>query len=149
MTYVGRKIYFDKLTGNIIQDTGEKLGNVRETTQEEDFQVYQTLAERVPETVGVIQLTYGQYAQDFQACNGYRVNPDTMQIEFSYPDPNIPPEEPVYRPPLTIEVEELKQEKLNLQLALAETIEKQETDKVNNQLALAELIETLVTKGVL
>ena len=46
-------------------------------------------------------------------------------------------------------IAQLEQEKLVLQLALAEAIEKQETDKINNQLALAELIETLTVKGVL
>lgn len=46
-------------------------------------------------------------------------------------------------------LESLEQEKMILQLALAETIEKQETDKVNNQVALAELVETLIIQGVL
>ncbi len=108
---VGRKIYFDKLTGAVIVDTGEMIGNVRETTQEEDFQTYKALAERVPETVGVIQLEYGQYRQDFAECNGYRVNIDTLALEFSYPDPNLPPDEQVikYQKPLSEEVADLKQ----------------------------------------
>lgn len=42
-----------------------------------------------------------------------------------------------------------EQEKLELQIALAEAIEKQETDKLNNQLAVAELTELLMQKGVL
>jgi hypothetical protein len=46
-------------------------------------------------------------------------------------------------------IKALEEERLYLQLALAESIEKQEIDKVNNQLALAELVETLTIKGVL
>jgi len=120
---VGRKIYFDKLTGNVLVDTGERQGNVVETTQEQDFEVYTVLAERVPETVGCIQLEYGQYAQDFASCNGYRVNPETLQLEFSYPDPQNPEsQEPVYRKPLSEEINELKQRAADIEMALAATL---------------------------
>lgn len=62
---VGRKIYYDKLTGNVILDTGERAGDVLETTVEQDFQVYKVLSERNPETVGVIQIPYGQDREKF------------------------------------------------------------------------------------
>jgi len=52
-------------------------------------------------------------------------------------------------PTLEEKIVALGQEKLNLQIALAEAIEKQETDKLNNQLAVAELTELLTQKGVL
>lgn len=121
-TEIGRKLYFDKITGSIIVDTGERQGHVRETTIEEDFSIYKALHERVPETIGVSQLEYGQYTQDFMECNGYRVNPETLQIEFSYLDPNLPPEEqePEYRKPLSEEVKELREETMGLQTAMAE-----------------------------
>lgn len=105
---IGRKIYFDKITGNVIVDKGEMQSDVRETTQAEDFVSYVALAERVPETVGVVQLEYGQYDQDFAECNGYRVNITTKTLEFSYPDPSIPVEEPVYQKPLTEQILELE-----------------------------------------
>lgn len=118
---LGRKIYFDKITGNVLVDTGERMGSVRETTVEEDFQIYQTLAERVPETVDMIQLWFGQFAQDFAECNGYRVNPETKELEFSYPDPNEPPEEQriAYRKPLSKEVVDIKQAIAELTILLA------------------------------
>lgn len=107
---LGRKLYFDKVTGDVIVDTGEKQGFVRQTTLEEDFSIYKVLQERVQETVGVIKLEYGQYLRDFMDCNGYRVNPETLEIEFSYPDPSIPVEdqEIIFQKPLSEEVEELK-----------------------------------------
>lgn len=118
---IGRKIYFDKFKGNVLVDTGEMQGDVRETTQEEDFQIYKALQDRVPNTVGVIQLKYGQYAQDFAQCNGYRVNPETLELEFSYPDPNNPePQEPVYQKPLTEQLEETKQAIAELTLLVAQ-----------------------------
>jgi hypothetical protein len=108
---IGRKIYYDKATGNVILDTGEKMGAVVETTVDQDFETYQALKERVRDTVGVIQLEYGQYAADFAQCNGYRVNPQTLELEFSYPDPNATEsQEPVYQKPLTEQTKELKQQ---------------------------------------
>lgn len=109
--FIGRKIYYDKATGNVIVDTGEMMGAVVETTIDQDFETYQALKERVSDTVGVIQLEFGQYAQDFAECNGYRVNPETLELEFSYPDPNATePQESVYQKPLTEQTKELKQQ---------------------------------------
>lgn len=121
---IGRKIYWDKATGNIVVDTGERSGFVRETTLDEDLTAYQALAERVPDTVGCLQLEYGQHGRDFAECNGYRINPETFELEFSYPDPGetepTKPTEPVYRKPLSIEVDELKASDIENKQAIAE-----------------------------
>jgi hypothetical protein len=109
---IGKRVYYDKVTGNVLVDTGECFGDVVETTQEQDFIVYHMLAERVPETVGMLQLEYGQYAQDFAECSGYRINPENGELEFSYPDPNAEqgePADPVYQMPLTEQIATLKQ----------------------------------------
>ncbi|WP_025950474.1 hypothetical protein [Geobacillus thermocatenulatus] len=120
MNKIGRKIYYDKTTGNVILDTGEMMGAVIETTVDQDFETYQALKERVRDTVGVIQLEFGQYAEDFAQCNGYRVNPETEEIEFSYPDPNATePQEPVYQKPLTEQLKETQQAVAELTLLLA------------------------------
>lgn len=121
MRKVGRKVYYDNLSGEVIVDTGQRSGDVRETTQEEDFSTYKSLNERIPETVGMLQLEYGQYAQDFAECNGYRVNLETLELEFSYPDPNNPePEVPVYQKPLSAEIAELKQSDSENKQAIAD-----------------------------
>lgn len=120
---IGRKLYYDLGTGNIIIDTFERMGAVVETTQEQDFEAYAALAARVPETVGMLQLAYGDYAQDFAACNGYKIDVtgDTPSLIFSYPDPEENPEEPpVYRKPLSREVDEVKAENADLKSRLAD-----------------------------
>lgn len=123
MGNIGKKIYYDKATGNVILDTGEMMGAVVETTVDQDFETYQALKERVRDTVGVIQLEYGQYAEDFAQCNGYRVNPQTLELEFSYPDPNATePQEPVYVKPLTEQVKELEERQALMQQALDDLI---------------------------
>ena len=76
---IGRKIYFEKLTGNTILDTGERQGSVIETTQEQDFTAYVSLSERIPSTVGVISLPYGQDSGMFGHF-GYHVDVVTRLI---------------------------------------------------------------------
>ena len=110
MVQIGRKIYYDLTTGNVILDTGEFQGYVVPTTVEQDIQAYKSLSERNRETFDTIELEYGQYAQDFAESNGCRVNPETKELEFSYPDPNEEePQEPVYQKPLSEQIKEQEQ----------------------------------------
>lgn len=104
---IGARIYFDKITGDVIENTGDRTGGVVETTREQDFEAYTSLSKRVPETVGMIQLEYGAYAEDY-AQGGLitRVDLETLKPLFTYPDPEPEvPQEP--RKPLTTEVDEL------------------------------------------
>ncbi len=105
---IGRKIFFDATTGDIITDTGERQGNVTQTSVEQDVSTYTALSERNRTTFDVLELAYGDYAQDFAECSGYRVNTTTKTLEFSYPDPNAPTAEPVYQAPLTEQVTTIK-----------------------------------------
>ena len=119
---IGRKIFYELATGNIILDTGERSGGVIETTIQQDFESFFALKDRVPSTVGCLQLEYGQYAQDFAACNGFRVDVsgDTPSLLFSYPDPDAPDDPPIYQPPLSIKVSEQEQRIADVELALAD-----------------------------
>lgn len=111
---VGRRVYYDNQTGNTILNTGERVGSVLPTTIEQDIQTYRSLTERNRETFDVLELDYGQYAKDFAECNGYRVNTETKELEFSYRDPNEPEIEQPYQAPLSEQVEDLKQENMIL-----------------------------------
>jgi hypothetical protein len=62
---IGRKIYYELLTGNVIIDTGERQGDVVETTQDQDFQLYTTLQPYNQSSIGVLQLAFEQDAQNF------------------------------------------------------------------------------------
>lgn len=107
---IGRRIYYELSTGIPLVNTGERSGAVVETTAEQDFEVYTILNERVPTTVGMLQLEYGQFRQDFEKCSSYRVNLQTGKLEFSYPDPSEgeeEPTEPKYQQPLTEQIEAL------------------------------------------
>jgi hypothetical protein len=107
---VGRRIYFDKTTGNVIKDKGELQGAVVATTIEDDIVVFKELSERNRNTFDYIELAFGDHAQDFAECNGYRVNVANKTLEFSYPDPNEPTAPPVYQKPLSEQVSALSEQ---------------------------------------
>lgn len=113
MKKIGRRIYYDKETGNVLVNTGQRQGYVKETRPEEDMNTFTVLAGRERDSYSYIELDYGQLDADFAASNGYRVNPDTKELEFSYPDSDDEgdePEEDDFRKPLSEEVDELKEE---------------------------------------
>ncbi|WP_339197889.1 hypothetical protein MKY95_07640 [Paenibacillus sp. FSL P4-0176] len=116
---IGAKIYYDKETGNVILNTGDRSGSVVETTWEQDFSAYAVLNERVPSTVGMIQLEYGAYAAD-RAEGGIitSVNLETLEPLFTYPDPEQPevPTEP--QKSLSEEVKAVKERQDIMQGAL-------------------------------
>ena len=107
MPNIGQKIYYDRVTGEALQRTAEKQGAwARQSTYEEDITAFTALSERNRDTFDVIELAFGEYAQDFAECNGYWVNPATKALEFSYPDPNQPEAPPVFVKPLTEQIAE-------------------------------------------
>ena len=120
---IGRKIFYEKETGNVILDTGERKGSVIPTTVEQDIGSYSVLSERNRETFDVLELEYGQLSQDFGESNGYRVNMETKELEFSYRDNNEPEAPLVFRKPLSVEVEELKAAQAETNTTLLELME--------------------------
>ncbi|WP_063848060.1 hypothetical protein NYE80_30945 [Paenibacillus sp. FSL H7-0357] len=147
---IGRKIYFDKATGNVILDTGEMVGDVVKTTREQDFASFKVLNERVEETVGMIELEFGQYNVEFRESWGrFRVNLETEELEFLYTNPEAPeePTEPVYQKPLTEQIKDLTTELSSTQMALADNYEQllsAQKEAVSAQLALTELYELVL-----
>jgi hypothetical protein len=79
MTQIGRKIYYDKATGNVLATTPEMFGDIIESTTEQDFSAYVALQGRDPTTVGVLQLDYGQDSYKFGIYT-YHIDPTTKQI---------------------------------------------------------------------
>lgn len=109
MNNIGRKIFYDILNGNVLLEIGEMSGYVVKTTIEQDIESFKSLSERNRDSFDYIELEFGQFAQDFAESNGYRVNPETKELEFSYLDPNEEqPQDPVFRKPLSEEIEEIK-----------------------------------------
>ncbi|OPG94288.1 hypothetical protein B2I21_32980 [Chryseobacterium mucoviscidosis] len=118
---IGTRIYYEKANGNVIQEVGQRAGDVIDITPEQDFATYIALAERVPDTVGMVQFEYDQFKSDYEAGGVIsRIDLETMEPLFTYPDPTDPetPQEP--RPALSKQVDQLAAESNANQLALME-----------------------------
>jgi len=117
MNQIGRKIYYEKLTGNVILITPEKFNGIA-TTKEQDFAMYEVLSIYNPESVDVIELEYGQYSSDFQTANSVRVDLETGNLLFNYP---------VFEQPLSVKVNNLEAENAMLK-AQNEALQQQVAD---------------------
>lgn len=91
---LGRKIYYELSTGNIILNTGECQGDVIATTADQDFASYAVLNQLVATTVGMMQLPYGQDDDKFGIYN-YSINLLTGTIVWGdLIVPNVQPLQP-------------------------------------------------------
>ncbi|WP_340400845.1 hypothetical protein [Paenibacillus sp. FSL H8-0079] len=101
---IGAKVYYEKSTGNVAHFIGERFGKVSETTKEQDFASYVALANRVPDSIGMIQLTYGSHYGDYEAGGIVtQVDLETKEPLFTYPK-SVDPETPEPRPALSEQV---------------------------------------------
>lgn len=113
---VGRMIFYDKISGEVIVNTGQYENIAVKKTAEQQIATFTALSERNRETFDVIELPFGFRAQDFAECIGYRVDVTELAtlaesergqaIKFAYPDPNAPTEPPVYQKSLTEQIAE-------------------------------------------
>lgn len=105
--YIGKRIYYLKVDGRVILDTGEAEGWVNPTTSEDDWRIYSELQKYNKTEVDFIELQFGEFKTEFAECTSYRVNVDTKQLEFDYTPVPEPPEVPV-KPSLHERVEDLE-----------------------------------------
>ena len=92
--YLGKRIYFLKVDGRVILDTGEAEGWVNLTTSEDDWRIYSELSKYNKSEVDFIELQFGEFRTEFSECTSYRVNVDTKQLEFDYTPIPEPPDVP-------------------------------------------------------
>ena len=94
MKQIGTKIYYCLVTGNVIKIIGDMIGYVRETTFNEDIEIYTELKERDINTIGLLQFEYGEYPKLSKDSTGVMVNLETKELIFSYEELPTPPQEP-------------------------------------------------------
>lgn len=138
---IGRRLYYDNRNGSIILEVGERIDN-RASTVDEDFEAYQQLAERVRSTVGVLEMEFGEYREEFRSMQLDRVNPETETPIF------LDGEEPVEIPPtetLQARVNDLEDENALITMELALT--QMRLDSAEQE--QASLLLSLVEGGVL
>lgn len=94
MKQIGTKIYYCLLTGNVIKIIGDCQGYVRETTFDEDIEIYSELKEREKSSIGLLTFEYGEYPKLSQNSTGIMVNLETKELIFSYEELPTPSQEP-------------------------------------------------------
>ena len=92
--YIGKRIYYLKVDGRVILDTGEAEGWVNPTTSEQDWEIYSELSKYNKSEVDYIELKWGEFKTEFAECTSYRVNVDTKTLEFDYTPIPEPPDVP-------------------------------------------------------
>lgn len=125
MKEIGQKVFYEKDTGHILVTHPSARGDeayVKDRTLDEIIAIYPVLKDRDRTTFDVIELAYGELDEDFAQSSERWVDPVTKQLKFVYRDPNTPEEPPVYRPPLTVEVDALKNELVVVKTVLDEII---------------------------
>jgi hypothetical protein len=78
------KIYYEKTTGEVLLTREEVPPFYVQTTIDQDIATFKVLSERNRNTFDVLKLEFGKYAQDFAECTGYKVNPTSKKLLFSY-----------------------------------------------------------------
>lgn len=114
---IGTKIYYCLLSGNIIQIIGDCQGYVKETTFDEDIEIYSELKERNRGSIGLLTFNYGEYPKLSKGSTGVMVNLETKELIFSYEEL---PQEPIE--PTEIEI---MQEKISILEAENETLKQE------------------------
>lgn len=145
MKKIGAKIYYLKSNGNVVQEIGDMMGCVVETSFEEDYENYTELKKYDKQAIGCIQLAYGELHSllEKNKANSYKVDvssePHKLAFEWIDYDTGKPTE-----PPKTTEElikEEADKVRLEYAVAVAELTEKIEKDKVELSTAIVEAIE--------
>lgn len=133
MKQIGTKIYYCLFTGNVIKIIGDCQGYVKETTFDEDYEIYTELKERDINTIGLLQLEYGEYPKLSEGSTGARVNLETKELEFSYEELPQEPQEPTEIEMIQEKISILEAE--NADLLLDSAIKDSKISTLENDLA--------------
>lgn len=84
------KIYYCNITGRVLLVLAG-LVNVKDCTLDEHYHMYQVLNERTKESIGLIELEYGEFEKISKDSTSMSVNLETKQLEFNYEEIPQPP----------------------------------------------------------
>ena len=119
MKQIGTKIYYCLLTGNVIKIMGDMQGYVKETTFDEDIEIYTELKERDKNSIGLLNFEFGEYPKLSQNATGVMVDLETKELIFSYDELPQEPIEPTEIEIMQNEIKELKEELTQIQTSIA------------------------------
>ena len=140
MKQIGTKIYYCLLTGNVVKIIGDMQGYVKETSFDEDIEIYADLKERDKNTIELIQFEYGEYPKLSKNATGVMVDLETKELIFSYEELPTTPQEPTWEEEMEnkISILEAENEKLKVEQ------EQQNEEILVNMLANTEMFEMIL-----
>ena len=118
---IGTKIYYCLLTGNVIKIIGDMQGYVKETSFDEDIEIYTELKERDINTIGLLQFEYGEYPKLSKNSSGVIVDLETKELIFSYEELPTQPIEPTWEEEMEKKISILEAENETLKQELSIT----------------------------
>ena len=118
---IGTKIYYCLVTGNVIKIIGDMQGYVKETSFDEDIEIYTELKERDVNTIGLLQFSYGEYPILSKNSTGVMVNLETKELIFSYEELPAEPIEPTWEEKMENKISILEAENDTLKQELSIT----------------------------
>ena len=118
---IGSKIYYCLLTGNVIKIIGDMQGYVKETSFDEDIEIYTELKERDINTIGLLQFSYGEYPKLSKGSTGVMVDLETKELIFSYEELPAEPIEPTWEEQMESKISSLEAENETLKQELSIT----------------------------
>lgn len=145
MKQIGSKIYYLISNGNVILDTGDMTGCVLETSFDEDYTNYSDLSKYTKDSIGCIQLEYGELGKllEEHKANSFKVDVSSRPHKLVFEWTDYATGEPA-PPPKTMEElikEESDKVRLEYATAIAEIVENIEKDKLELSTAIVELME--------
>ena len=121
MKQIGTKVYYCLLTGNVIKIIGDMQGYIKETSFDEDIEIYTELKERDINTIGLLQFNYGEYPKLSKDSTGVIVNLETKELIFSYEELPTQPIEPTWEEEMEKKISILEAENETLKQELSIT----------------------------
>ena len=118
---IGTKIYYCTITGNVIKIIGDMMGYVKETSFDEDIEIYTELKERDKNTIGLLQFSYGEYPILSKGSTGVMVDLETKELIFSYEELPTQPIEPTWEEEMEKKISILEAENETLKQELSIT----------------------------
>lgn len=120
---IGKRVYFDTKTGEVILSTGERSGWVVQTTIEDDIRAFKVLSERNRDTFDFLEFEYGAHREQ-ESIGGYVVGVEleTKSLIFEYSTPDEQPPIVTTKNPFD-SIRELKEENTKIKASMAELAE--------------------------
>ena len=94
-------------------------GYVKETTFNEDIEIYTELKERDKKSIGLLTFEYGEYPKLSQGATGVMVDLETKELIFSYKELPQEPIEPTEIEIMQNEIKELREELTQIQTSIS------------------------------